>query len=124
MMTVPLFKLFRNFKMPVFAFLAFIIILGGCVSHSKNIAPLPPQEYKNLGRVTGRACGALVSPLAGTAYYFVPVKLNSRIYRAYENALSQAPGATALIDVTMEESWYWWVFGTTRCVTITGEAIK
>jgi hypothetical protein len=50
--------------------------------------------------------------------------LNSRTDRAYKNALSKAPGATALIDVTYDESWFWWIVGTARTVTISGEAIK
>ena len=50
--------------------------------------------------------------------------LNSRIDRAYDNALESVPGATALIDVTFEESWFWWVIGTGRTVTVSGEAIK
>ncbi len=50
--------------------------------------------------------------------------LDSRIQRAYDRALASVPGATGLVDVTIEESWYWWLLGTSRNVTITGEAIK
>ncbi len=59
-----------------------------------------------------------------TAYYFIPVGLNSRDERAYNAAVASVPGATALVDVTMHENWYWWLLGTARCVTISGEAIK
>jgi hypothetical protein len=37
--------------------------------------------------------------------------------------VASVPGATALIDVTMQEDWYWWFIGTARCVTVKGEAI-
>lgn len=97
--------------------------IAGCSSGFKNIAPLPPEKYQKLGQVTGSACGSFVSP-AGSLFYFIPIRLNSRVERAYEEALQSVPGATALIDVTLEENWFWWVLGTTRCVTITGEAIK
>jgi hypothetical protein len=50
--------------------------------------------------------------------------LNGRIERAYNNAVASVPGATGLIDVTYKEDWYWWILGTARTVTITGEAIK
>ena len=50
--------------------------------------------------------------------------INSRVENAYQNALASVPGATALVDVTMRENWQWWVIGTSRCVTVTGEAIK
>lgn len=50
--------------------------------------------------------------------------LNSRVERAYAGAVQSVPGATGLVNVTMKENWFWWVLGSTRCVTITGEAIR
>ena len=111
-------------KVGVFILGAMLLILSGCASDFKNIAPLAPEKYEKLGQVTGMACGSLVSPGGGTAYYFLPIMLNSRVERAYEEALQSAKGATSLIDVTIDEYWLWWVLGTARCVTITGEAIK
>ena len=115
---------FKDFKIVILILGAMLIILSGCASDFKNIAPSPPDKYEKLGQVTGKACGSLVSPGGGTAYYFIPIMLNSRVDRAYEEALQGAPGGTALIDVTIEEYWFWWLLGTARCVTITGEAIK
>lgn len=103
----------------LFAFLASII---GCASGFTTIAPIPPKNYEKLGHATGKATGSL--GILGTAYYFIPMALNSRIDRAYDNALENVPGATALIDVTFEESWFWWIIGTGRTVTVSGEAIK
>ena len=103
----------------LFAFLASII---GCASGFTTIAPMPPKKYEKLGHASGKATGSL--GILGTAYYFIPMALNSRIDRAYDNALESVPGATALIDVTFEESWFWWVIGTGRTVTVSGEAIK
>lgn len=60
----------------------------------------------------------------GYRLYFIPMGLNSRVERAYNNALDSVPGATALVDVTVKEDWMWWLIGTGRCVTVTGEAIK
>ncbi len=103
----------------LFAFLASII---GCASGFTTIAPMPPKKYEKLGHASGKATGSL--GIGGTAYYFIPMVLNSRIDRAYDNALESVPGATALIDVTFEESWFWWVIGTGRTVTVSGEAIR
>jgi hypothetical protein len=50
--------------------------------------------------------------------------MSSRVQRAYDDAVAGVPGASALVDVTMHEEWYWVVLGTLRCVTISGEAIK
>ena len=96
--------------------------LAGCASGFTTVAPTPPQGFTRLGQATGSACGSL--GLVGTAYYFVPMALNSRVENAYQRAVASVPGATGLINVTFQEDWYWWVIGTARCVTVTGEAIK
>ena len=77
---------------------------------------------ERLGKATGKACGTL--GIAGTAYYFIPILLNSRVDRAYRAAVASVPGATGLVDVELSEYWFWWVAATTRCTTITGEAIR
>ncbi len=100
----------------------FVAVLLGCASGFTTIAPMPPQKYEKLGHVTGTATGSL--GVLGTAYYFIPMGLNSRVDSAYENALKSVPGATALINVTYDESWFWWLIGTGRTVTISGEAIR
>jgi hypothetical protein len=75
-----------------------------------------------LGNATGEACGSI--GILGTATNFVPMALNSRYERAYRTALASVPGATGLINVTLQEDWAWWVIGTSRCVKVTGVAIK
>ena len=100
----------------------FTSILIGCSSGFKTIVPMPPERYEKLGPATGEGSGML--GVLATAYYFIPMGLNSRVESAYGNALKNVPGATALIDVTYQETWLWLVIGTLRTVTITGEAIK
>lgn len=102
--------------------LAVIVFLGGCASGFTNVAPSPPQSYQSLGTTTGSGCGSL--GILGTAYYFVPMGINNRVEKAYNDAVSKVPNATALTNVTIQENWYWWFIGTARCVTVTGEAIK
>mgnify|MGYP000157610973 FL=1 len=96
--------------------------LGGCASGFTKVAPMPPAEFQRLGPTTGEACGSL--GVLATAYYAIPMGLNSRVENAYIDALNKVPGATALIDVTIKEDWFWWLIGTARCVKVTGEAIK
>ena len=100
------------------------ILVAGCSSPMVMIAPDQKTEVTKLGPAEGTATGSLVSPGIGTAYYFVPVVLNDRMQRAYDNALASVPGSTALTSVTLQENWYWWVFGCARQVTLTGEAVK
>lgn len=104
------------------ALLGCLPLLGGCASGLTTIAPQPPAHYEKLGPAKGKASGSL--GIVGTAYYFIPMGLNDRVQRAYDNAVASVPGATGLIDVTFDEDWFWWVIGTGRNVTITGEAIR
>lgn len=102
--------------------LASIAVLSGCASGFTTMAPTPPQQYVRLGHAEGSACGSL--GILSTSSNFIPMGLNSRVERAYNNALASVPGATALVDVTVKEDWTWWLIGTARCITVTGEAIK
>jgi hypothetical protein len=98
------------------------MVLAGCSSGPTTLVRTPPANYQQLGRATGSACGSML--VLSTAYYFIPIAFNSRVKRAYQSAIASVPGATGLVDVTIQENWYWWLLGTARCVTITGEAIK
>lgn len=97
-------------------------LMVGCSSGFTTVAPTPPQQYTRLGVAIGSACGSL--GIIATAYYFIPMGINSRVENAYNKAVASVPGATGLIDVTIKEDWTWWLIGTSRCVTVTGEAIK
>lgn len=97
-------------------------VLGACSSGFTTVAPTPPEQFERLGNAKGTACGSL--GLLATAYYVVPMGLNGRVARAYSDAVASIPGATSLIDVSVQENWYWWVLGTARCVTVEGEAIN
>jgi len=99
-----------------------VLQIGGCTTGLTTIAPQPPVQYERLGPATGKATGSI--GVLGTATNFIPMGLNSRVYRAYDRAVTSVPGATGLVDVTLEESWFWWVIGSARTVTISGEAIR
>ena len=96
--------------------------VSGCASGPVTVAPEPPAHYERLGPATGTGTGSL--GIVSTAYYFIPMGLNGRVQRAYDEAVSSVPGATGLVDVTIKENWYWWLIGTARTVTVTGEAIR
>lgn len=117
---VKLNRIFRAGRAPVLIVLG--LLLGACSVGPVMVAPEVPPTYTKLGPAEGKACGTLA--LGPTAYNAIPVKLNDRAERAYENAVSSVAGATALMDVSYQESWFWWVIGTTRCVTVSGEAIQ
>ena len=94
----------------------------GCSSGFVSIAPTPPPKYEKLGLVKGQGTGMM--GFISTAYNFVPIGLNGRVERAYDEALKSVPGATGLIDVSLQETWIWLVIGTLRTVEIQGQAIR
>ena len=103
-------------------FVLFTIMYGvACSSPVTTVAPRPPEHYQRLGPAQGDACGTLL--LIFSFMEFMPAGINSRVERAYDAAVASVPGATALVDVTMQERWSW-VFGTMLCTTISGVAIK
>jgi hypothetical protein len=116
-------KLSRALGLPAsMMYLVFAVSLAGCASQYTTIALKPPAHFEKLGHARGSATGSL--GVVATAYYGIPMGLNERAGLAYERALQSVPGSTSLINVTYEESWYWWVIGTARTVTISGDAIR
>ena len=97
--------------------LLLIGLAAGCASEFTTVMAKPPEHPQKLGRVEGSASGSQF--LA-----FIPIGSNSRTERAYNDALAKAPGAKALMNVTLQENWYWYCLGTIRSVTISGEAVK
>ena len=91
-------------------------LLQGCTSVPVNVFPLPPANYQTLGRVVGMGCGTQVLG-------FIPILFNSRLERAYQEAVGILPGTVSLIHVDVREDWFWWVLATSRCSLVTGDAI-
>ena len=112
----------RIMKLHIIAPMIGMLFLAGCSSHQVSIEKAPPAKYESLGKAEGSGSGSL--GLAGTAYYFIPMGLNSRSEKAYDNAVASVSGATGLMNVTYQEDWFWWILGTARTVTISGDAIK
>lgn len=99
-----------------------LLVLSGCSSKEVTIENKQPLKYEVLGKATGTGSGSL--GIGPTAYNFIPIGLNDRSERAYADAIRSVPGATGLINVTYSEDWFWWVIGTNRTVTVTGDAIR
>ena len=94
---------------------------SGCAGRHMAVRE-PPEEYEVLGPTEGSATGSML--LVYPPAYFIPVWFNDRTERAYRDALENVPGATGLINVTIQESWFWWVIGTAKTITIKGDAIR
>jgi hypothetical protein len=112
----------KKMILPTMAIFSVLTMFSGCSSHDVTIAPAQPEKYEVLGRAVGTGSGSL--GLVATGYSFIPMGLNSRSERAYDNAVKSVPGATGLINVTYQEDWLWWLLATARNVTIKGDAIR
>ncbi len=97
-------------------------LTAACQSPVVNVAPLPPAEYERLGGAEAEACGDLYLILPW--HQFLARGLNERVERAYEGAVASVPGATGLVNVTLQERWYWWGLASARCTKISGDAIR
>ena len=63
-------------------------LMSGCASDFVKVAPQPPEKYERLGPATASGCGTML--ILSTAYNFIPVMLNSRVERAYQNEIGRA----------------------------------
>ena len=80
-----------------------VLTITACHSIPLTIpsAPVGPNEQR-LGTGEGSSTGIML-------FQFIPIKQNGRFVDAYQQALAQS-GGTRLVDVTIEERWFWaWV---------------
>lgn len=99
-----------------------ILATAGCSSGLTTVARSAPTEYESLGITQATACGSEL--FGGVLTNFIPAGMNSRLDRAYTKALNKKPGASKLRSVSISEHWFFWLLGSTRCITITGEALR
>jgi hypothetical protein len=98
--------------------LAAILLTLGCSGTPLKIPtdPMRPSE-ELLGTASGSATGIMLLQL-------IPIGQNDRFTDAYQEALQSVPGATRLIDVTIQEDWFWaWLLNGYH-FTLTGTAVR
>ena len=91
-------------KVTILAMAVVLLISTACSSRRVAIetGPLAPNE-KKLGTASGQDTGVLLFGL-------IPIGQNGRFEGAYHEAVSKFPGATRLVDATIEEKWFWaWI---------------
>lgn len=92
------------------------LTVSACSSALVDIAPPPPAHYVTTHEGEGTACGV---NLLG----FIPIKVNSRIERAYQQALEKA-GATGLMETQVTDRWYWIYVGDLFCTDVRGTGYR
>ncbi len=90
----------------------------GCVGQVAMVAPQPLRQgaVVDAGPAQGSACGFL---LLGV----IPISINDRVSRAYEQALTAA-NAGAVTDTSVQERWYFALIGTVLCSDLSGRAVR
>jgi hypothetical protein len=85
----------------IVALLVLVLVFAGCSGIPLRIPGegIAPGE-ESMGHVTGEATGVML-------FQFIPIGQNDRFQSAYQRALISAPGATRLVDVTIQENWFW-----------------
>ena len=92
-----------------------LMATAGCSSRATPVGPRPTAATAGQN-ATGSGCGVLVFDL-------IPVMVNSRTARAYQNAI--AGRGVALTDTEIQDSWYWIpLVGTALCTTLRGQVVQ
>jgi multisubunit Na+/H+ antiporter MnhB subunit len=91
----------KVFKQQVLISALGLVLFAGCFSHQVILEQVLPENYELLGKAKGDSSGSL--GMLATAYYFIPMGLNSISEKAYKNAVKSVPGATEIINVSYQE---------------------
>lgn len=93
-----------------------VFLSCGCSSVPLRTGALPNKEYKVVGRSAGSAGGFML-------FQFIPIKHNSKVERAYKEAVTKLNGDD-MINLTISERWYWAYIGDGYRVNMEGDVIK
>jgi len=98
--------------------LVVIALLAGCVGDPYRFAnvQVDPDQYEELGYAEVEAGGLMVLNV-------IPTRLNDKIERAIDAVIDEK-GGDELVDITIQERWFWaWVLNGYR-VTVKGMVLK
>ena len=91
-------------------------ILAGCTGAPMKTQNLDPDQYEVIGKGSATATGIHL-------FGIIPIALNSRFVRAQEAAIDSKNG-DALINVQVQEKWFWaWVLNGYK-TTVSGDVVK
>lgn len=92
------------------------VILVGCSGTSMKTQSLDESEYTVLGPGQATATGIML-------FQFIPIQQNDRFVRA-QNAAIAKQGGDALINVEVQEDWFWaWILNGYQ-TTVSGDVVK
>ena len=101
--------------------LSALLLLSGCMHDPGGIAPstipLAPGGYTVVKEeVRGSDCRVMLLGI-------LPVSGGNRTDRAIRDAILSAPGATALVNVTSDAYFQYWILWSNTCTEVRGTAV-
>ena len=97
-----------------------LLLLSGCLHDPGGIAPstvpLAPGSYRVLKDVSASDCRFALLGL-------IPLTRGNRTANAVHEALLEAPGATALVNVTSDSYSQYWILWSHTCTVVEGTAV-
>ncbi len=104
------------------ALLVLLLVLAGCTHYPGGIAPstipLAPGGYTVVKEhVSGSDCRVALLGI-------LPLSAGNKTSNAIADALSEAPGATALVNVTSDAYSQYWILWSNTCTEARGTAVK
>lgn len=105
-----------NFLSKTLAAGLFAATLAGCTGVPMSVPHYDSSQYTVLGHSEASATGLMVIG-------FIPVQQNNRFVRA-QNAAIKAKGGDALINVQVQEKWFWAYVLNGYTTTVSGDVIK
>ncbi|MEX2208912.1 MAG: hypothetical protein WEF50_22070 [Myxococcota bacterium] len=94
------------------------VLSAGCTGIPYKMAAVEPDltKYEILGPASGKGRGFMILNL-------IPVGQNSKIEKAVETAI-QSKGGDELIDISVQESWFWAYVLNSYAVEVQGTVLK
>jgi hypothetical protein len=96
-------------------------VTAGCFHHPGGIAPstrpLNQNGYTVLGKVEGRDCVYHIFGL-------IPVTDGNELREAVADAMKKKPYADAMVDVTVDSYWQFFILFSRGCTQIYGTAVQ
>lgn len=91
-------------------------VLAGCTGTPMKTQNLEPGQYEVIGKGSGTATGIHL-------FGVIPIGLNDRFPRAQQLAIDSKHG-DALINVQVQEDWYWAYVLNGYKTTVSGDVVK
>ena len=103
-------------KLKIIIISAVILFICGCTGSPISVKSVTSKDVDlNSGRpVSAEGCGFQL-------LLFIPIKINSRLERAFEE-LNQKAGNDMIANLSIEEDWTYGLVGTLYCTTLRATA--